>query len=242
MKVQYYHGHSSWNWDLMKKAVNIRIPKIVVASYLVKMIRDLSGQNAIAIVPNGVDIDEYYPSFPDEDRDGIGTVYNSEFAKDPDTIRKVLSKINKIHPSIPQYVFGQDKKPKYLGHLNYFRLPSVSLSRDLYSKSRVWFVASRSEGFSMPILEAMACGCVVVSTNCGGPSDIISNGKNGFLVDVGNVDEIVDRVDILLGNSDLWEKMRSNSLETAKKFSWDNTCEMFEDALFELKRLDVIRN
>jgi glycosyltransferase involved in cell wall biosynthesis len=56
-----------------------------------------------------------------------------------------------------------------------------------FSKSKVFAMSSRWEGFGMTIVEAMACGCTVVSTSCpSGPSEILEDGKFGTLVPVGN--------------------------------------------------------
>ena len=56
----------------------------------------------------------------------------------------------------------------------------------LYRNALALAVASREEGFGMTVIEAMASGIPIVSTKCGGPEGIITDGKNGFLVDVGD--------------------------------------------------------
>ena len=48
----------------------------------------------------------------------------------------------------------------------------------------IYIMASDSEGFPIALLEAMASGLVCVATDCGGPREIIEDGKNGFLVEV----------------------------------------------------------
>ena len=52
-----------------------------------------------------------------------------------------------------------------------------------YQKCEYFVLSSNEEGLGIVILEAMNNGCVVLSTKCGGPEDIITNGLNGFLVD-----------------------------------------------------------
>jgi glycosyltransferase involved in cell wall biosynthesis len=100
----------------------------------------------------------------------------------------------------------------------------------------VWFLASRSEGFGMPILEAMACGCAVVATDCGGPRDIINDGENGFLVQVGNVEQIVSKVKLLLDNAELRQQFTRNSKDTVSKFSWENSIDKLEKVLYSLAK------
>jgi len=95
----------------------------------------------------------------------------------------------------------------------------------------VWLLGSAEEGFGMPVLEAMACGCVVVATDCGGPRDIIADGKTGFLVPVGDVAKIVERVLMLLDDAKLRGRIQNNSLEAVKQFSWEKCVLQLEAAL-----------
>ena len=52
-----------------------------------------------------------------------------------------------------------------------------------YNQLDVYLCASSSEGFSLSVLEASACGRPVISTRVGGCEDLIVDGENGFLVD-----------------------------------------------------------
>ena len=57
----------------------------------------------------------------------------------------------------------------------------------LYRSASVFALSSDEEGFGIVLIEAMACGVPVVSTRCGGPDGIISDGHDGYLTEVGNV-------------------------------------------------------
>jgi glycosyltransferase involved in cell wall biosynthesis len=80
----------------------------------------------------------------------------------------------------------------------------------------------------MPILEAMACGCAVVSTDCGGPKDIIKDGENGFLVDVGNSNKLFEKAKLLLKDEGLWRTFAEQSRITVKSYSWENSVDKLE--------------
>jgi L-malate glycosyltransferase len=76
----------------------------------------------------------------------------------------------------------------------------------------VGVVTSETEGFCNAILEYMACGVPVVATAAGGNLEMVKEGENGFLVPVGNVEMMADRIDLLLKREDLRSKMGTCSL------------------------------
>lgn len=84
----------------------------------------------------------------------------------------------------------------------------------------------------MPLLEAMACRCPVVSTRSGGPIDIIEEGVNGYLTEVGDVGALADRMlHVLRLSHEEWRQMSDAAYRTATRFNWDDATDLFEDAL-----------
>ncbi len=230
-KIHYLHGDVPWDREYMKAAWGQRVPKIAVASYLGSVLREVCGQELVAVVPNGVDTAQYYPSLNGVSRTAVGTIYGAGRHKDPETVLAVLERLRRDCPNVPRIVFGSDARPRALPPRDYLRFPSVAKARELYSRSLVWFLASRSEGFGRPILEAMACGCAVVATDCGGPRDMIEDGVNGFLVPVGDVDRITERIQLLLHDRAAREQIVANARRTVQRFSWSHTADLLEKAL-----------
>ncbi|MCD1124788.1 glycosyltransferase family 4 protein [Jinshanibacter sp. LJY008] len=106
------------------------------------------------------------------------------------------------------------------------QLNSVTLLRTLtriesiYSKVSIFALTSRFEGFGMVLLEAISFGVPCVSFDCpSGPRDIIEDGYNGFLAELNNVEEYIDKLSILLKESDLREEMGRNALIKAEEWN-----------------------
>jgi glycosyltransferase involved in cell wall biosynthesis len=78
--------------------------------------------------------------------------------------------------------------------------------RDLLRTLDVFVVPSHQEGLCIAALEAMACGCPVVSTRCGGPEEFVLNGETGFLVNFDPV-EMADAVTRIVGDEVLRQRL-----------------------------------
>jgi glycosyltransferase involved in cell wall biosynthesis len=234
IKVHYIHGIASR--ELVIDAWRENVPKIAVASYLEGAVKEFCGQDLLAVIPNGIDTKEFFPSVPQNNRDGVGTIFGMSYHKDPQTVLGVLEQLHRTRPEIPLRIFGACRKPKEIPRRIYHRLPSMEKAREIYSRSLVWFIGSRSEGFSVPVLEAMACGCAVVATDCGGPRDMIQDGVNGFLCEVGNIEQIVEKIQILLEDEALRKRFVQESQKTIQEFSWERSVDKLERALLEINQ------
>lgn len=89
-----------------------------------------------------------------------------------------------------------------------------------YLSSSVYAMTSRYEGLPMVLLEAQAFGLPIISFNCKcGPSDVVDNGKNGFLVEEGNIPAFALQLRKVMADVELRKEMSRNALEASKKFS-----------------------
>lgn len=92
-----------------------------------------------------------------------------------------------------------------------------------YLESSICIVSSRYEGFSMVLLEAMACGLPCVSFDCPyGPRNIIHNGEDGFLVEYLNVEKLAQQVCALMESHDLRKAIGLRAHSNIQRFSKEN--------------------
>ena len=87
----------------------------------------------------------------------------------------------------------------------------------LINQSRIFIYPSREEPFGLSILEAMACGVPVVTTNVYGPSEIITEDQDGLTVNPDDVNALVEAVSTLLNNEKRRVQIGRRGRETVEK-------------------------
>lgn len=100
----------------------------------------------------------------------------------------------------------------------------------LYNLSTFLVFPSLYEGFGIPIIEAMRCGCPVLTSNRGAPSEVA--GDAALLVDPTDIDSIVNGMYELIVNKELRENLIKKGFVRSRKFTWDS-CAKKTIALFE---------
>jgi len=104
------------------------------------------------------------------------------------------------------------------------------------NRIRLLVVPSYSEGLPNIVLEAMACGTVVLATPVGGIPDVIKDGENGFLLSSNNPQHIAERVLELMNNPDLLEETSKNAYEYVKEnFNYKTTLENWREVFGEIE-------
>jgi poly(glycerol-phosphate) alpha-glucosyltransferase len=90
----------------------------------------------------------------------------------------------------------------------------------VYQRAAVSMLTSRFEGFGLVLLESLSHGCPVVSYDVRyGPSDIVTDGVNGFLVEPGNTHALATRVVEVLGDEPLRRRLSARAAVLSTEFS-----------------------
>jgi glycosyltransferase involved in cell wall biosynthesis len=112
-------------------------------------------------------------------------------------------------------VRGQDQI-SVLGHVQQHRL------REIMSASDVMVLPSVEEGLALVQAQAMACGCPVIASHNTGAQDLFTDGSEGFIVPIRDVDAIADRLQKLADNAELRFRMSEAALRRVKSIGgWD---------------------
>ena len=109
----------------------------------------------------------------------------------------------------------------------------------LYNAATIFLYPSLSEGFGMPLVEAMACGTPVITSSISCLPEIA--GKAGVLVDPTRTDVIADAITKMATNETYRLDKVGEGLDNARRFSWKNTAEevyeIYQQVYFETKKI-----
>jgi glycosyltransferase involved in cell wall biosynthesis len=91
----------------------------------------------------------------------------------------------------------------------------------LYNTASAFIMPSIYEGFGLPVLEAMSCGCPVIASKAGSLAEVA--GEAIKHIDPFSVDSIAEGIKEMLGNPKLRQELSEKGLKQSKKFTWEKT-------------------
>jgi glycosyltransferase involved in cell wall biosynthesis len=235
--LQHYEAFDYTPKDRVDETWRMPFHKIAISTWLKDLARDRFGDDAVSLVPNSVDGDQFHaPPRPKNAVVTVGMLYHVAPWKGVSTSLKALEVARQHFPNLRLITFGNYPPVAELPLPAWAEPLVVSPAQDrlckLYEQCDVWLCGSSSEGFGLTALEAMACRVPVVSTRVGGPVDLIRDGENGYLVPIGDSTALADRlIRVLSLESGEWKTMSDNAWVTAMRYTWDDATDLFEAAL-----------
>lgn len=110
-------------------------------------------------------------------------------------------------------------------------IPEIDLAH-YYSSAALLALPSLYEGFGLPPLEAMACGCPVVTSNTSSLPEVV--GEAGIMVNPYDTDSLAQAMRQILTDDKLRDEMIRKGLKQSKKFSWEKTAEQTQEVYNKL--------
>lgn len=115
--------------------------------------------------------------------------------------------------------------------------PTQEIEKEL-TRSSIYALSSRFEGFGMVIVEAMQCGVPVVSFDCPkGPGEIIAHNEDGILVEDGNIDAFADALLELIEDKNKRIKFGEKAVENVKRYTIDEIGKQWDSVL---KKISIV--
>jgi glycosyltransferase involved in cell wall biosynthesis len=135
-----------------------------------------------------------------------------------------------IDPSIYHELKAKHPNAK----IKFFFKPSDEKIVRLYNEATIFVQTSTHEGFCLPVLEAMACGCPVITTDSDGNMDFCIDNKNCLITSKNDVNELANKILRLLNSQKQQDKLRNEGLKTVKNYSWETKIDELEKFYLKL--------
>ena len=238
-KIYFIQGHEIFDYlpkDRVIATYQSDMHKIVISKWLKDIMQNEYNKTDVDLVNNAVDKSHFY--FTERKKQKIPTIgflVSNSYVKAVDIALNVVAELKKTYPNLHVVTFGAYtfKNKSLLPLIDNFHLsPTIDEIREIYANCDVWLAASRSEGFNLTAMEAMACGTPIVSTKTGWPVEAVIPYKNGVLAEVDDVVALCDGVRwILQQTDDVWQMLSKNATEATQGYSWEKSGYDFEQVL-----------
>lgn len=215
----------------------LRLPmhKIAVAGWIADAARERGIRDRIAVVPNAVDHAVFgAPPRGKRERPTVGMIYSPVMFKGCDVGLAAVEKARGERPDLRLVCLSAEEPAPWLpvpeGTELHVRPPQEKIP-GIYASCDAWLFTSRSEGFGLPILEAMACRTPVIGTPAGPAPDLLGGGA-GVLVkpeDPADMAAAIVRVVSLPENE--WRALSDVAWNRASGYRWETSTELFEAEL-----------
>ena len=243
-KVHLIQHHEIFDYlpvDRCRATYRLPLHKVAVSRWLKETMAAEYGDRTVDLVPNSVDRAQFFaPARGKQGRPTIGLLYSSVPFKGLDVALEGIRLVARRVPGLRIVAFGSEQIRPHLplpAESDFHYRPPQERIRQLYAGCDVWLTASRSEGFNLPALEAMACRTPVVSTRTGWPEEAIVPGENGLLVDVDDGLALAAALErILTADEKDWRILSENAYLTSSRGSWHESADLFEQALVHALR------
>lgn len=205
--------------------------KIANSLYVKRKILQNFPRNHIKVIPPFIDSQIYKPvkKVKKKHIEIISVVSWYKWAKGIDLLTNAVEQIKKNHPEYVFTLISLEKNPYSSIFDRFISNPTEKNLVSLYQNSTILLSTSRSEGFFIPGLEAIACGCIFLTTNSGGIAEYAKHNYNAVILD--RIEKLWehDYIERLLSEKKLLKQMRKNSKKSADHFTKERTAKLLEE-------------
>ncbi|TDT61033.1 glycosyltransferase family 4 protein [Fonticella tunisiensis] len=235
--------------DYFKNAVttahSLPVKILTVSKIMQKRLKELYGRESV-LIPNAIDEGIFYAGKNRGNNPPEILLVGSDalkFKGHEDIIKALYHlkkegykfKVKWIIPVLPEKDFRGTGI-----NIAYHVCPTQDEIGWLYRHSEIYISGSYYEAFSLPPLEAMACGTAVITTSNEGVKEYAVDNENCLMYQAGNVDQLIEKIKMLLKSRNLRKRLIEKGLETAKMYTWKNSIDLLEKEFMEYKDNMVI--
>ena len=231
-KVHILFHHEAGTGEEHRISATYALPfhRVSFAESVRSLMKQRFGCEVHQVIPAAIDTAQFFPDAPRSSNIVLMLYHNDPRKGAADGI-DALRRLQAKRRDLDIRLCGTVRPPEVPAGMRFDLHPDDAALRRLYSQAAVFLYPSRDEGFGLPPLEAMACGCPVVTTSAGAIPEFARHGQNAMIVAPGDVDGMVTALDGLLTDSSLRMRLSEAGLAMAERYALHRHAPLFRDAL-----------
>ena len=233
-KFYYVQDYEAWvqNVSAVDASYSLPLQLITISPWLTKLMETRFSHPVAVEMHCGIRHDKFSP--PPQKNYSIPSVlmmFHTLETKGSFDALAAVSRIKKTFPSVPVTIFSLFQKPALDFECTFLCNPSHAELLMAYQQATIFIFPSRREGWGLPAMEAMACGCAVIATRVG-CMDVIYNGKNALIVRPGHPNALHRALSLLIRSEKRRQRIGEESLKTMAALSWEQSVKKIERAFY----------
>lgn len=217
-----------------------RLPlaQLVTSEWIDRELTRQFGEQSRHVVPYGIDAD-FFGGRPRAARPArlFGMLHSRDARKGFTDGFEAFQRVRARHPELRLLLFGthvdRESFPDFV-EVRQGVMPAATPS--LYREADAWICSSRSEGWGLPPLEAMASGCAVVTTRVGGTPYFAEHERTALVCEPGDTAALEGAIERLAVDGELQGRLSAAGLESVRGLPWEASVERLEEALVEVAK------
>ena len=221
-----------WLMEKFEKLIYRLADKIIVQTETIRKFFDGVLKERTHIIYNPVNLPKEMvgKALSVEKKKKIVSVARLMPQKNHDILIKAFARFSKNHPDYTLTIYGNGPQGEELKHLaetlevgDKVSIPGASktIHEDILNAEMMCLV-SKHEGMSNSMIEAMCLGLPCICTKVSGAIDLINDGENGLLVDIGDIDGLVERMNFIADNPEKANEIGQKASELYKILNKEN--------------------
>lgn len=230
-KFYFVQSYEIWQGPKDRIDASYRLPfkKIVIASWLKKLMCEKFGDDQAELITNGVNLTEFF----NEDKQfnqppRVLVMYHDLEIKGFADALQAIELVRKRHPVFQLVVFGATAATGLPREAEFHLKPMGETLRRLYCSCDIFVSPSWLEGCQLPPMEAMACQCAVVASNVGGIPDYAIAGETALVFEPKDIRAMADHIVYLLEHPDELKRVALAGYHHINNFTWEKCASKME--------------
>lgn len=223
-----YHGQP----DEVSRAYRLPFKFIAVSTWIKDWLKKDFNQDAELLI-NTLDKNIFFPREQKRESDTIRILmlhHTYEWKGTAEGVN-IVNELKKKYKNIKLVMYGARQEDVSCDEYHY--KPFGIETAKLFSSCDIFLCPSWDEGFGLPSLEAMACGCAVVTYDNGGSRDFAFDGETAMVAGRKDVEDLKNKLEILIKDTEIRKRIVEKGIEFVKNMpDWQKQAKILENLIF----------